>query len=68
MLSRRNKKMSKRNKNHKKKTYKKKWNPAFSAAENVYNKSGSYEKAREKLKSQAIKNARLLFGSVNERL
>jgi hypothetical protein len=68
MLSRRNKKMSKRNKNYKKKTYKKRWSTAFGAAENVYNKSGSYEQAREKLKSQAIKNARILFGSVNERL
>ena len=68
MLSRRNKKLTKRNKNYKKKTYKKKWSTAFGSAESIYNKSGSYEQAREKLKSQAINNARILFGSVTERL
>lgn len=74
MVSRRNKrfyktKKNKANKNKTYKTYKKdKWTTAVGSAENVYRETGSYEKARDKLRSQAIINARRLFGSVTERL
>ena len=46
----------------------KKWTTALTAANKTLSKTGSIEKARVALKSQALSNARLLFGSVGERL
>jgi len=52
----------------KKKTRKNGWITAVGAAEETFKKSGSYDKAREKLRIQSIINARKLFSSLNERL
>ena len=46
----------------------KKWVTAVTAADTVLKQTGSYEKARETLKMQALRNARRLFGSVGEML
>ena len=54
---------------NKKNTYgKKKWITAVGAAEKVFEKTKSYDKARQKLRTQALRNARRLFGSVGEML
>jgi hypothetical protein len=45
-----------------------KWVTAVSAAESTLKRSGSYDKAKEALRKQALKNARRLFGSVGEML
>ena len=72
MATKRYIKQSKR-RNPKKRTQKnrksgKKWVTAVGAADEVLRKTGSYEKARATLKTQALRNARRLFGSVGERL
>ena len=73
MSSRRVKQKSRKNKNSKKnKTFRKNktsrknktWITAVGAAESVYNKTGSYEKARTRLRNQSLMNARKLFGSI----
>ena len=46
----------------------KKWITAIEAAEKVFEKTKSYDKARRKLRIQALRNARRLFGSVGEML
>ena len=46
----------------------KKWVTAVGAADAVLRKTGSVEKARQTLKTQALRNARRLFGSVGEML
>jgi len=46
----------------------KKWVTAFDAANVTLQKTGSYEKAKSTLKTQALRNARRLFGSIGERL
>ena len=46
----------------------KKWVTAVGAADTVLRKTGSVEKARQTLKTQALRNARRLFGSVGEML
>lgn len=55
-----------------KKTFKNKgkkhWTTAIIAAQKTLKKTGSLGKAREKLKSQALINARKLFGSVGEQM
>ena len=77
MLSRRLKKKSRKNKNSRKNKisrknkssrHKKNWTSAVSAAQSVYTKTGSYDKARAKLRSQAYGNARRLFGSFGEQM
>ena len=72
MATKRYIKQSKR-RNSKKRTQKnrksgKRWVTAVDAADAVLRKTGSYEKARETLKTQALRNARRLFGSVGEML
>jgi hypothetical protein len=42
----------------------KKWTTAIDAAQKTLTKTGSLQAAREKLKRQALTNARKLFGSV----
>ena len=42
----------------------KKWTTAIAAAQKTLRKTGSLQAAREKLKRQALTNARKLFGSV----
>jgi len=68
-------KHNKKRKNKKSKMYRKKnktykknsaWVTAVGTANEVYEKTGSFEKAREKLRNQSIINARRLFSSVNE--
>jgi hypothetical protein len=46
----------------------KNWVTAVGAADAVLRKTGSYDKARETLRTQALRNARRLFGSVGEML
>jgi hypothetical protein len=46
----------------------KKWVTAVSAADTVLRKTGSVDKARTTLRTQALRNARRLFGSVGEML
>ena len=46
----------------------KKWTTALTAANKTLTKTGSIQKAKVALKAQALSNARLLFGSVGERL
>ena len=41
-----------------------KWRTAIEVAQNTLTKTGSLAKARESLRSQALSNARKLFGSV----
>lgn len=42
------------------------WTTAISAAQTTLNKTGSLTKAKEVLRTQALANARKLFGSVGE--
>lgn len=44
------------------------WVTVVGAAESTLRRTGSYEKARQTLKNQALSNARRLFGSIDERL
>ena len=72
MATKRYIKQSKR-RNPKKRTQKnrkssKKWVTAVGAADVVLKQTGSFEKARATLRTQALRNARRLFGSVSERL
>lgn len=46
----------------------KKWVTAVGAAEATLKRSGSYEQARTTLRTQALRNARRLFGSLGEML
>jgi hypothetical protein len=46
----------------------KKWTTAVAAGENTLKKTGSLHKAKEKLRSQALFNARKLFGSIGRTL
>jgi hypothetical protein len=53
----------------KNKTNKKKhWTTAITAAQNTLTKTGSLTKAKQVLKTQALVNARKLFGSVGEQM
>jgi hypothetical protein len=42
----------------------KKWTTAIAAAQKTLRKTGSYEKAKQSLRKQALSNAKKLFGSV----
>jgi hypothetical protein len=44
------------------------WTTAISAAQTTLTKTGSLSKAKEVLKTQALVNARKLFGSVGEQM
>jgi len=44
------------------------WITAVGAAEETLRRTGSYDKARQTLRNQALSNARRLFGAVGERL
>lgn len=46
----------------------KRWVTAIVAAETTLRRTGSYDKARQSLRNQALLNARRLFGSIGERL
>jgi hypothetical protein len=46
----------------------KKWTTAVAAGEKTLKKTGSLTKAKEKLRSQALFNARKLFGSIGRTL
>ena len=46
----------------------KQWTTAISAAQTTLNKTGSLSKAKQVLKTQAMVNARKLFGSVGEQM
>jgi hypothetical protein len=63
---RKTKKMTQKNRKSGKKG--KQWVTAVGAADTVLKQTGSYEKARATLKTQALRNARRLFGSVGEML
>jgi hypothetical protein len=51
-----------------KKNMKKQWTTAIDAAQTALTKTGSLDKARQALKTQALVNARKLFGSVGEEM
>ena len=44
------------------------WTTAISAAQTTLTKTGSLSKAKQVLKTQALVNARKLFGSVGEQM
>ena len=46
----------------------KKWTTALQAGEKTLNKTGSLKKAKKELRSQALLNARKLFGSIGKSL
>ena len=46
----------------------KRWTTAIDAAQSTLTKTGSLNKARQVLKTQALVNARKLFGSVGEQM
>ena len=68
MATKRYNKRSKRGRTRKQRKNGKKWVTAVGAAETVLRKTGSVDKARQTLKTQALRNARRLFGSVGEML
>jgi len=70
MATKRYKRGKKRTQNRTQKRRKsgKQWVTAVGAADAVLRKTGSYDKARETLRTQALRNARRLFGSVGEML
>ena len=47
---------------------KKQWTTAIEAAQSTLTKTGSLSKAKQVLKTQALVNARKLFGSVGEQM
>jgi hypothetical protein len=51
-----------------KKNKKPQWTTAIDAAQSALTKTGSLDKARQALKTQALVNARKLFGSVGEEM
>jgi len=46
----------------------KKWTTAIAAGEKTLKKTGSLDKAKKELRSQALMNARKLFGSIGKTL
>jgi hypothetical protein len=50
------------------KNKKQRWTTAIDAAQTTLKKTGSLDKAKQVLKSQALVNARKLFGSVGEQM
>jgi|688.fasta_scaffold2139520_2 hypothetical protein len=65
MKTKRNKMIKKsRSKKNKRTKTNKRWITAIDAAQATLKRTGSLTKAREKLRDQAAKNARKLFGSV----
>ena len=58
----------KRKRTQKRRKQGKQWVTAVTAADTTLKKTGSYEKAKETLRIQALRNARRLFGSVGEML
>ena len=68
MATKRYKRNNKRARTQKRRKTGKKWVTAVTAADTVLRKTGSYDKARETLRIQALRNARRLFGSVGEML
>ncbi len=70
MTTRRNK-MSRRRRGGNKRTRRQKvqkWTTAVDAGEKTLQKTGSLKKAKESLRSQALLNARKLFGSIGRTL
>jgi len=69
MATKRNR-MSRKNygKHTRKRGGKKKWTTAIDAAQKTLNKTGSLTKAKASLRSQALANARKLFGTVGKSL
>jgi hypothetical protein len=68
MPTRRNR-MTKRRKNKGTRKYGgKKWTTAIDAGEKTLKKTGSLVKAKKELRSQALLNARKLFGSIGNSL
>jgi hypothetical protein len=68
MTTKRYKRNNKRGRTQKRRQSGKRWVTAVSAADSVLRKTGSYDKARQTLRIQALRNARRLFGSVGEML
>jgi len=69
MTTRRNKMTRRRGGNKRTRRQKvKKWTTAVDAGEKTLQKTGSLKKAKESLRSQALFNARKLFGSIGRTL
>lgn len=61
-------KSNKRGKSKSKSRSGRQWITAVGAAEETLRRTGSYDKARQTLRNQALSNARRLFGAVGERM
>ena len=68
MATKRYTKRTKRGRTQKRRKHGKNWVTAVGAADTTLKKTGSYEQARKTLRTQALRNARRLFGSVGEML
>ena len=68
MATRRNRgrTISKKTRANRKKTSRSQWTTAIEAAQQTLNKTGSVTKAHITLRSQALLNARKIFGSVGK--
>ena len=64
----RKKRGGKKTMKNKNKNKKKHWTTAITAAQHTLTKTGSLNKAKQVLKTQALVNARKLFGSVGEQM
>ena len=60
------KKYNKHTRKHGGKNKGKKWTTAIDAAQNTLKKTGSLNKAKASLRTQALSNARKLFGTVGK--
>jgi hypothetical protein len=68
MATKRHLKRKKRGGKKTMKNKKKQWTTAIDAAQHTLTKTGSLSKAKQVLKTQALVNARKLFGSVGEQM
>ena len=68
MPTRRNRMIKRRRHRGTRKYGGKKWTTALDAGEKTLNKTGSLVKAKKELRSQALLNARKLFGSIGKSL
>ena len=68
MATRRNRMSRKKYNKHTRKHGGKKWTTAIDAAQSTLKKTGSLSKAKASLRSQALVNARKLFGTIGKSL
>ena len=66
MATKRNRMSKRRQNKYTRKHGGKKWTTAIDAAQKTLKKTGSLKKAKKSLRSQALSNARKLFGTVGK--